>query len=417
MYYILFIIYLVFFCFLVPRLPFIKKSGLASSTIIGLFLLKVFAGVIYGWMDAQYLKSGDTFLFFNNSVKETDLLFSNPLEYFKTFFISSYNSYGNFFGSSNSFWNDLRGTLLEKLLSIFNIFSFTNYYIDSLFFNVLTFFGVIALYRVFIKISPKNSWAIIAGLFFIPSAIYYSSGIHKDGLVFLGIAVSIFNLYQIMVSKNKSAVNYVFLVAGLLLVLLIRNFFFFAILPAFVCWVVATKYPKKTILIFFTGYCITGLLFFTSPLLHPSLNFPAKVSDRQHAFLQMKWARSYIPTDSLQPNIVSFIKKTPEALNHVLLRPYLTETYTLFYTAAGIEVALLILLILLFILFKKPFTRPISPFLIFCIFFSFSCLLIIGYTIPITGAIVRYRSVFLPLLFTPMLCNMDWNKIKNIILK
>lgn len=50
-------------------------------------------------------------------------------------------------------------------------------------------------------------------------------------------------------------------------------------------------------------------------------------------------------------------------------------------------------------------THPINrqPFAAFCLFFSLSGLLIIGAMVPFAGAIVRYRSFFLPFLLTPAL--------------
>ena len=54
---------------------------------------------------------------------------------------------------------------------------------------------------------------------------------------------------------------------------------------------------------------------------------------------------------------------------------------------------------------------------IFCThlrFFSFTVLLIIGYTIPVIGAIVRYRSIFLPFIITPVICNINWAKVNAV---
>jgi hypothetical protein len=49
-------------------------------------------------------------------------------------------------------------------------------------------------------------------------------------------------------------------------------------------------------------------------------------------------------------------------------------------------------------------------------FFGLSLLMIAGYTITFSGAIVRYRSLVLPLLITPMLCNIDWRKLLNNVM-
>ena len=43
-------IYLLFFSWLLLRIPFIRQTGLPPVWIIGLFLLKVAAGMAYGWV-------------------------------------------------------------------------------------------------------------------------------------------------------------------------------------------------------------------------------------------------------------------------------------------------------------------------------------------------------------------------------
>jgi hypothetical protein len=65
---------------------------------------------------------------------------------------------------------------------------------------------------------------------------------------------------------------------------------------------------------------------------------------------------------------------------------------------------------LLFIFFRKR-SEVDQPFVLFCLFFSFSVLLTIGYTVNFLGAIVRYRSLVLPLVVAPMLALTDWQRI------
>ncbi|HZE83381.1 MAG TPA: hypothetical protein VE035_03685, partial [Puia sp.] len=38
-----------------------------------------------------------------------------------------------------------------------------------------------------------------------------------------------------------------------------------------------------------------------------------------------------------------------------------------------------------------------------CILLTFTAMLMIGYTVPFVGAIVRYRSIYLPFLLAPFL--------------
>jgi hypothetical protein len=73
-----------------------------------------------------------------------------------------------------------------------------------------------------------------------------------------------------------------------------------------------------------------------------------------------------------------------------------------------------LLLLALFCLIYRRSRFATSPFILFCLFLSFSVLLMIGYTVNILGAIVRYRSIVLPLLMVPVVAQADWNKIGQL---
>jgi len=53
-YYILFAAYLIFFAWLVTKVKFFTASGLTSSQLVIIFLLKVMAGIFYGWIGVYY---------------------------------------------------------------------------------------------------------------------------------------------------------------------------------------------------------------------------------------------------------------------------------------------------------------------------------------------------------------------------
>ena len=164
-------------------MPFIKRSGINSKVVIGLFLFKIIAGIAIGWLSLHFYGTGNDYWDINTEArKEYQLLITDPGRYFTNIFTSDYpGGYSGVFSSFDSFWNDLKGNIIIKLVSLFNIFSRGNYYINSLFFNFLVFFGHVALYRVFTKVYPGRSMLVIIGCFLLPSMIYFSSGIHKDG--------------------------------------------------------------------------------------------------------------------------------------------------------------------------------------------------------------------------------------------
>jgi hypothetical protein len=73
-----------------------------------------------------------------------------------------------------------------------------------------------------------------------------------------------------------------------------------------------------------------------------------------------------------------------------------------------------LLLFLVFLFWRKNGTK-LTPLLLFCIFFSLAVLMMIGYTVNVLGAIVRYRSIVLPLLMIPVAAQIDWEKIGRLV--
>jgi hypothetical protein len=96
------------------------------------------------------------------------------------------------------------------------------------------------------------------------------------------------------------------------------------------------------------------------------------------------------------------------------MRPYLFENLTLLYIPTAIEIVIYEVLFVTFLLFRIR-NSHMEAFVYFGLFFSLSMCLIIGYTIPILGAIVRYRSIYLPFIICPVACLIDLPKLKSLL--
>jgi hypothetical protein len=204
-----------------------------------------------------------------------------------------------------------------------------------------------------------------------------------------------------------------FLIAtGLLLVLALRNFLIFPLLPALLAWLLASRAKRHQWLVFTGIYALFILLFFTARYLHPRLDFPEEVVSRQQAFLKLGGG-SAVDVARLQPTFTSFFVNTPQAFTLSTIRPYPADVRHLLSLAAAVEINFLLLVALVCLLFRSG-RFQLSPALLFCLFFSFSVLLMIGYTVNILGAIVRYRSIVLTLLLIPVVAQANWRRIGNV---
>ncbi len=409
---VLFIFYLLLCCYLIIIIPFFKNSPVSTGKIISLFLIKILAGVAYAFFYTlpAYSKGADTWRFYRLSIKETEWLKKEPLAFLKDIFVHGYNTSGNLFTGENSYWNDLKSNILVKLIALMNVVTLKSYYTNIILFNFLFLFGLIALLKLLIPLHPDRKTILIGAIFILPSTLFWCSGIHKDGLILSASGLVIYYFYKGL-RTSFSPKKIILISLCLLLIFFLRNYVALALLPALLCWWYSEKKPTKSWMVFSAIYSIGIIAFFVLPKIFSFLNFPLFLSQKQNEFLQLNGTSSVTST-SLQPSVSSFLSYLPTALDIAFLRPYLTETKNLSYIPATIEIYLLLALFIFSIIFLNR-KQLSSPVVLFLLFFSLSIMIISGYTVTFSGAIVRYRSFVLPLLITPLLCSIDFGFMRN----
>lgn len=414
MLYLLFVLYFILLSWSVRKGKFFKTSGLSANTLNVLFLVHVATGIVATWFFLNYLPVFDSNVFQQQGILEFDLLIHHPIEYFTNLFQDNYHSnYSGLMDVNDSYWNDTRSNVLFKLLSVFNIFSFKNFYINTLFFVYLVFYGNVALYKVFQKIFPQSRLSNILTIFLLPSALLFTSLIHRDGLIFLAISFISYHIFFGLREKKFGIKRVSILIFYLFIVFIFRNYIVILLIPPMIAWILSAYKPQYTCFIFTGTMAIFSIVFFCARYLVPALDFPEFVASRQRSFIALS-GNSALNLNPLYASFRSFMNNMPQALNHTLLRPYLSEIHSLEYLPFALELIVFQLLFIVYIFFKKKPER-IDPYIYFCIFFSIAMMLAIGYTVPFIGAFVRYRSFYFIFLICPLTAMIDWKKLYQTI--
>ena len=137
---IIFIFYFLLFNWLITRISFFKHTQLEKFWLPALFSLKILAGAAYGlfYMQPQYYGTkSDTWVFFELSKNETDWLLHDPIGFLKDIFTNGYQQSSNLFSGVNSYWNDLKETVVVKIMAVCNVFTLKSYFSNIIFFNFL----------------------------------------------------------------------------------------------------------------------------------------------------------------------------------------------------------------------------------------------------------------------------------------
>ncbi|MGN6494960.1 MAG: hypothetical protein ACTHLE_23440 [Agriterribacter sp.] len=398
---LLILVYLIVISFVFIIINKKKGTPIHSKWLIAAFIAKVLAGFAYGFVYAHYFEASDSWMLYNESLKEYHNLLHNPAAFFST--DMQFNSAGDLFSNADgATWKNTDDNLFIKLLGILNVLSGGSYYVTVVLFNFFPTLGLYYLYLTAQKQLSLNKLFLFLLIFFLPSCLFWNSGIHKDGLIVFFMGAFIYCVHQYI--YNKPAIVPVFTaLVCVAFIFLFRNVTALLLLPATAAWCwTAQRSIKKTYLPYIIIYGIAITLFFFTALLPQKFNLPLQLALKQHDFLSLKGG-SLLPLTPLEPTVASYCKVLPEALNHVFLRPYPGEISGIFQLMSFAE-TLLVLVIIIATSWKfRPAVGSIilRPFSLFLLAVAVSGLLLTGYIIPFTGAIVRYKSFYIVLLLIP----------------
>jgi len=361
-------------------------------------LFKIFMGCLYGWLLLHFYGGDDTWNFFNESKESTDLLLLHPGQFFHEFSpayslqVTGYHGWEALMFYINNFerWFMIKG------LAILNLLSGKNYYIDVLWFEFLTITGPLLLFKLLARDFPQRTGMNFLLIFFIPSVIFWCSGIRAEALILLGIVLLIYNGEAY--ARKPGAGNVSGMLFGFIILLLIRYQFLAVFLPAFLAYIISVKKKASGPFLFVRVFTVAILIFGVSLFLPPPFQLSRPVQHAQESFFRLQGNTRYA-LDSLKPGLLSFLKVLPRAVENSVIRPFPWEGKNLMQSVSSIDILFLMAGILYFFLGPGRKQQISHPLYWLFLFYGISQLIIIGYVVPFPGAIVRYRSIAFLLLF------------------
>jgi hypothetical protein len=393
----------ILFSLLIWKWSFIKKLPFNFLIRYLLFLLKVIAGAAffyvytYYYSDDRRLKSdlwkyyedaaviydmakqGDVSLFFRVMVGSEDKEVSEIMHQRTEFWYKSFN-----YGLYNENRTIIRFIVVAMFLTGKNIYAL------SLLAVFLSYLGWIAIYIFFYRhLGDKYRWILLVAIFLIPSVVFWTSALLKEMLVVLFLG---FGLY--FLDEKKYLLSALFFVLSLFTKIYIA----LPVLPALLSYYLAKRYG--VLKAYGVVYSVVIIAVLILHFAGSGSDLLLKLSQKQHDFITMAkayGAGSLIELKNLDNNLLNFIKLFPMALFNSFFRPFIFD-YTSVIVLPNIFENILLIVYVLFVLykFKKVDNKEILNISMFALIYSFTVFLIIGYTVPVLGALVRYRAPLLP---------------------
>jgi hypothetical protein len=422
----LFIFYVLGFSFLIWRFNFFKIKNIPTFFPVTAFLVKILAGIILTFIYTYYYpnrNTADIFKYFDDSKIMYEAFFSNFPDFIKMlsgigndsiYFNENYYDKMNWWyrQSVGNIYNDSH--IIIRFNALIRFFSFGNFYVHTVFMCFLSFLGCIALYKAFSIFIKDKQKQLFFGIFFLPSVLFWSSGVLKEGLVIFTLGFLLFSFFSITELKNKMILNYIIILLSLLLLFYLKFYILASLIPALVAFFISKKNIPFNYILVFAVYIVFVLAL---PLFCKELNPLMLLKEKQGAFLELantENAGSLLPAIALDGTLLSLVKNIPLALKNTIILPIFIFSKSSIELMAALENLFIQLFIIIAILHRKKITFIENNFVWMSISFSFFLFLLIGISTPILGAIVRYKTPALPLIIGVLLLLSDHSKLYNI---
>ncbi|WP_205513152.1 hypothetical protein [Longitalea arenae] len=413
MHLLLLLIYSTVFIYLLYRLTR-KKVPLSLPELAGAFLFKVALGCLYGYIYLHFYNGDDTWMYHRFGLENLEKLKHHTRSYFTELLPAE-----SFAWAGGSFWHGLGVYIhtlendgIAKILSIANLFSGGNYYINVVFFNFILFWGHYLMFSLFVQEFPDKRKPLFFLFFFFPPLVFWLSGIRSDGLILFFLALALVHFRRWLYEQKTGSILWTVLAATGILIF--RSQVLLLLIPALLAWYISVKFNRRPVPIFLCVFGFGALVFFASAWISPSKNLPGLIVQKQQSYMALQGTRFRL--DSLQPTVPGFIKVLPQAVSHTFLRPYLWEAKGALQLLTALEIIVCWLLVLAAILKKETHWRQLwkKPLVPFCLCFGITLYIFIGYTIPFPGAIVRYKAIPELLLLTIPVISTNWSFPRQI---
>ena len=387
---------------LIFSLCFLIKKKYSAEPLAVFFwpglLLKATAGIVLGLLYFYYYPGGDTtnFQFYANTL--TEYLHSDQHKFVSVFFLNEFNETTK---SAIPVWEEPRTMFMVRLISIQNLFTFNNYWINGLYFSIFSFTGLWFLGNRIVKQFKISKEAVAFSFLFFPSVIFWSSGLIKDSLLVGIICFIVFLFLKIQETSRIQLKDLILLVALFYFGWKVK-FYYTAVLTALILSYFITHFLlrqfniKKSI----SAYFILPLIFLglgvVASLFIPSLNLNYLLFIMHYSYDLISKGSGDFTFHHLNPELSSYIFNFPQALYTGLFRPLPWEVSGILPLLVGLENFILLVLFIgfLFSLIKSRSAKiSLIPYSLFLYVFLLAALM--AFIAPNWGTLSRYKAGYL----------------------
>ncbi|MBT1706276.1 hypothetical protein [Chryseosolibacter indicus] len=362
---------------------------------------KIACGIMLGVIYHHYYATGDTLIYFHEANTLVGIAKNDAGAFVEFLLTNTVN--GNKLALEIT---EARAVLFIKFVALINLATSGNYWITTAYFSLISFFASWYLVKKIIQYKPGLKKAALLAFAFLPSAVFWSSGIIKESLA----AASLFYLTALFIEfwdRGKIGLYKLISVVPAVWILWGLKYYFLGIFVPVVFTNILFKtlfyrlLEERSLLL----KAVTWVGIFVLPLvaitfIHPNLYMDRVLEvivSNQDAYNSISLPEDKVQFNDLKPTLSSFIVNVPLALFSGIYRPVIIEAGNVFQFISSVENLMLLILTLsaiknIHLLFHSKDNILLLSIVVYVVLL---CILITLST-PNFGTLSRYRVGYLP---------------------
>jgi hypothetical protein len=379
-------------------------------------MMKIGGGIFLVLIYTLYYDGGDTTAYFESAVVLNRLRAVNFSAYLEIMANNLTQETFSYFTSETAwpqYFYDKQSFTVVRVANIINYLGFNSYLLTTVVLAAFTYNGIWRLFLLFTELYPKYVKQLSYSILYIPSVLFWGSGILKDTLTLMGACWFTFSFYKVFIKRDQIVINVFTMVLSAMLILQMKPYIFIALVPGALIWFSFDQIKAITnpIIKFFIAPLILLTVLGIGSLGLSSLSDSFgqyssidKIVDKAiitQKDLKMEYNEgNTFDIGEFDGSAGSIVRKFPLATFAGLFFPQLWQVKNPVMLLAAIENSVLIGLTIILLFRVGPLQvysqvkkEPLLVFsLVFSIFFAFS----VGLTTSNFGALVRYKIPAVP---------------------
>ena len=304
--------------------------------------------------------------------------------------------------------------VIAQIVGVFSFFSFGSYIVMNLFFSMIAFSGLWKLFMLFYEQYPHLHKQLAIATLFLPSMVFWSSGILKDSICIGMIGWLAYSIYHLLYKIKQPVKNIFIVLFSSFTLLMIKPYILYSLTPFLILSILLLYIRNiksiflKIIIGIFILFGFTAAVYVLSDKLKVQMgefaleSLTERVQSQQQTFINIsdQAESSFSLGVDYDGSLSGMVKMAPAAIVATLFRPFIWESRKISTLLSSLE-GLGILILTIYVFFKVGPFKFISstirdPMIVFCFFFSLVFAVFVGATTLNFGTLVRYKIPCLP---------------------